>query len=122
MLYTTGCQYGFRDVLVPLDQYCKDKGCPKLLRSVGEPYTATETKDIDFFLTLPNMGSSKKELMTQRSVRVHFADFVKSQVEQHAPDFAKSMLWGSENEYQAKVDGFIMNLKKETREFLAHAK
>jgi len=45
ILDTTGCQYGFRDVLIPCTKYLADKEC----RIEREPttYDATETKDLD---------------------------------------------------------------------------
>jgi hypothetical protein len=74
---TTGCQYGFREVLVPFDKYIADKVCQLL----GDPttYNWTETKDLDYFSTLPFMNRSraqKKDRELERKARLHFADFV----------------------------------------------
>jgi hypothetical protein len=60
----TGCQHGFRDVLMPFDKYFEETACHDLRRS--QPYDANETKDIDYFLTLPFMtatGQQRRKLM-----------------------------------------------------------
>lgn len=74
---TTGSQYGFQDVLIPFDKYIKDKDC----RTPGEPttYIAVETKDLDYFETLPFMVANRAQrdnLRVDRRARLHFAAFV----------------------------------------------
>jgi hypothetical protein len=57
ILVTAGCQYGFRDVLVPFEKYVADKS----YRILSEPttYDATETKDLDYFSTLPFLNTAR---------------------------------------------------------------
>lgn len=59
----TGCQYGFREILVPFDKYVTDEACQLL----GDPtiYNATEMKDLDYFSTLPFIN----KLRAQRKSR-----------------------------------------------------
>jgi hypothetical protein len=56
---TAGCQYGFQDVLVPFEKYVADKSC----RISSEPttYDATETKDLDYFSTLPFLNRTRAQ-------------------------------------------------------------
>jgi hypothetical protein len=90
------CQFGFRDVLVPLDKYFEEKVCRDLGRS--QPYDATETKDIDYFLTLPFMTAAaqdRKKLMNERAARLHFATFVKRRIGEGGEGFSRDMLFSS---------------------------
>jgi len=59
ILDTAGCQYGFREVLVPFEKYLADKSCQVL----NEPttYDATETKDLDYFSTLPFLNRTRAQ-------------------------------------------------------------
>ena len=64
ILDTAGCQYGFRDVLVPFEKYVADKSC----RISSEPttYDTTETKDLDHFLTLPFLSKTPAQRKNQK--------------------------------------------------------
>jgi hypothetical protein len=106
-----GCQFGFQDVLTPFDTYFSEKVCHDLGRS--KPYDATETSDIDYFMTLPFMiaNQGRKKLMEERAVHLHFAAFVKTRIDEGRDDFTKHMLCGSASVFQAKLDVFIRNLK-----------
>ncbi|EHK50487.1 uncharacterized protein TrAtP1_007597 [Trichoderma atroviride] len=77
---TTGCQYGFKDVLVPFKRYLEDHQC----RMLGErtTYDATETKDLDYYAELPfmNTGLQKEDRKIERRARLHFAKFVDAQI------------------------------------------
>ena len=78
ILDVAGCQYGFREALAPLEKYLADKSC----RIVSEPttYDATETKDLDYFSTLPFLNKTRAQREDQkmeRQARLHFAVFVK---------------------------------------------
>ncbi|KAK4158408.1 hypothetical protein C8A00DRAFT_39382 [Chaetomidium leptoderma] len=111
ILDTTGCQYGFRDVLIPYQKYLADKEC----RIVNEPttYDATETKDLDFFSTLPFMNRTRcqrEDRELERRARLHFAVFVDTRV-------SKDMLDGSAAEIKAASDGFADELKSHMVDF-----
>lgn len=102
---TTGCQYGFRDVLVPFEKYLADKAC----RISSEPttYDATETKDLDYFSTLPFLNKTRaqregREL--ERKSRLHFAVFVDTRL-------GKDLLDGSDADFQDKFGDFTCGLK-----------
>ena len=105
ILDTAGCQYGFREVLVPFEKYLTDKSC----RIVNKPslYDATETKDLDFFSTLPFLNGTRAQREDQkleRQARLHFAVFVSMHV-------SKDILDGSAAEFKDKSDGFVQDLK-----------
>jgi hypothetical protein len=80
---TTGCQYGFEEVLVPFDKYIEERKC----RSLREPetYDAMETKDLDYFATLPFMNTfwtQREKLKRERESWLRFAEFVDTHVSQ----------------------------------------
>jgi hypothetical protein len=102
---TTGCQYGFREILVPFNKYIADKCCQLL----GDPttYNWTETKDLDYFSTLPAMNKSraqKQDRELERKARLHFADFVDRHV-------GEDILDGSASEFNEKIASFGNILK-----------
>ncbi|KAL3477284.1 hypothetical protein BJX99DRAFT_269895 [Aspergillus californicus] len=80
---TTGCQYGFKEVLVPFNKYIEEREC----RGLGRPetYNATETKDLDYFATIPLMNrfrTQRENLERERKSRLRFAAFVDTGVSQ----------------------------------------
>ncbi|KAF5536071.1 zinc finger MYND-type [Fusarium mexicanum] len=102
---TAGCQYGFREVLVPFNKYIADKSC----QVVGEPttYNWTETKDLDYFSTLPLMNSSraqKQDREVERKARLHFTDFVDRHINANILD-------GSASEFGNKFNSLVERLK-----------
>ncbi|KAF5650131.1 zinc finger MYND-type [Fusarium tjaetaba] len=102
---TAGCQYGFREVLVLFDKYIADKAC----QVVGTPttYNWTETKDLDYFSTLPFMNNSraqKQDREVERKARLHFADFVDRHV-------SVNILDGSALDFSNKLASLVERLK-----------
>jgi hypothetical protein len=108
---TTGCQYGFREVLVPFEKYMADKAC----RIFSEPitYDAVETKDLDYFSTLPflNMTSAqRKDRDFERKTRLQFAGFVDTHVD-------KALLGGSDDDFKDALDSFVQTLGRHFSNF-----
>ncbi|KAF2688905.1 hypothetical protein K458DRAFT_293675 [Lentithecium fluviatile CBS 122367] len=106
---TAGCQYGFREVLIPWEKYLADKSC----RTVSDPatYDATETKDLDYFATLPILNrirAQREDIKLERQARLHFAGFVNTHV-------GGDILDGSAAEFKGKLDGFVQGLKLHMR-------
>jgi hypothetical protein len=102
---TAGCQYGFREVLVPFEKYLVDKSG----RILNKPttYDATETKDLDFFATLPFMNKTRaqrEDKKLERQARLQFAVFVNTHVN-------KDILDGFAAEFKVKSDTFVHELK-----------
>ena len=105
ILDIAGCQYGFRDVLIPFKKYVADNSC----RISSEPttYDATETKDLDYFSTLPFFNRTRAQRQDgklERQARLHFAAFVDTRTDQN-------MLNGSAPEFKDKYDSFVHELK-----------
>ena len=105
ILDTAGCQYGFREVLVPFEKYLADKSC----QIVNEPttYDATETKDLDYFSTFPFLNrtpAQREDKKLERQARLHFAVFVNMHV-------SNDVLDGSDVEFKDKLDSFVHDLK-----------
>jgi len=112
ILDTTGCQYGFRDVLLPMEQYLHDTTG----QVIGDPkaYDAHETTDLDYFSTLPFMNQSqaqRQDRALERRARLHFAAFVDRRV-------GNGMLCGSEEDFEAKFSDFVENLRSHLAEFV----
>lgn len=102
---TTGCQYGFRDVLVPFVKYFIDNKC----RILNGPqiYDACETKDLDYLSTLHVFNKTKaqrQDMRLERLTRHHFAVFIYMSV-------GDNFLVGSGTDYQGKIDRFVNELK-----------
>lgn len=105
VLDTAGCQYGFRDVLVPSEKYIADKSCR--ISSGPTTYDATETKDLDYFSTLPFMNKTRaqrEDARLERQARLQFAVFVDTRV-------GEDILTGSTAEFKDKLDGTVSQLK-----------
>ncbi|CZR53705.1 uncharacterized protein PAC_03585 [Phialocephala subalpina] len=105
ILDTTSCQYGFQDVLIPFDKYVADKSCRNL--SDLNTYDANETKDLDYFETLPFLNrtrAQREDKKLERRARIHFAVFVNTRV-------SKDILNGSAVEFKDKLDSFVCELK-----------
>jgi hypothetical protein len=104
ILDTTGCQYGFRHLLIPYDKYIAEKKS----RVVGvTTYDASETKDLDYFATLAFMNKTKRQRegrQMEKKARLHFAKFVDTQVD-------KGVLSGSAKEFNEKREKFAETLR-----------
>jgi hypothetical protein len=101
ILDTAGSQYGFQDVLIPLQKYMDDKAC----RMINGPttYDANETKDLDYFSTLPFMNISsaqKADRKAERKVRLHFATFVDKQD-------TEKLLGGTDYQFPNELDNYV---------------
>ena len=76
---------------------------------LSEPttYDATETKDLDYFSTLPFLNETRaqrEDAKLERQARLHFAVFVGMYV-------SKDILDGSAAEFNDKLDNFVDDLK-----------
>lgn len=101
VLDTAGSQYGFQDVLVPYQKYMDEKAC----RMINDPttYDANETKDLDYFSTLPFMNNSsaqKADLKLERKNRLHFATFVDNQD-------TEKLLGGADSQFKNGLDNYL---------------
>lgn len=104
ILDTAGCQYGFQEVLVPMKKYFAQTSCQRL--GEANTYDATETKDLDYFSTLPFMNRTKaqrEDRKLERKARLHFAAFVDT--------VNMDILDGSAAEFRDKLDIFVTDLK-----------
>ncbi|KAJ5795448.1 uncharacterized protein N7518_003988 [Penicillium psychrosexuale] len=102
---TTGCQYGFRDVLVPFAKYFIDNEC----RILDGPrvYDACETKELGYLSTLHVFNKTKaqrQDMRLERLTRHHFAVFIYMSVHDN-------FLLDSGASYKGKIDRFVNELK-----------
>lgn len=109
-----GAQFRFQNTLIPYKEYFEKTQCQDLGKM--EPYDATETKDMDHFLTLPFMKQFRDELILERNARLHFAAFVKTKTDR--ADFSEDMLSGTADEFKRKLESFIEELKLCMSEFV----
>lgn len=75
---------------------------------VNDPttYDANETKDLDFFSTIPALNISsaqKKDRAAERKERLHFSTFVDTQVDE-------KILTGSNGDFNDRLDSFVQRL------------
>lgn len=69
-------------------------------------YDWTETKDLDYFSTLPSMNqylAEREDRESERKERLHFATFVDTQVN-------GKLLSGSNDEFKDRLDSFVQRL------------
>jgi len=103
---------------MPYATYFTSREC----RKVREPeiYTAVETKDIDYFLTIPMMssGAGRKKLMMQREARLHFAAFVKSRVNDSEGGFVKGVLADTPSGGDDRIRLWVEDLKNYMTEYV----
>jgi hypothetical protein len=112
ILDTAGCQYGFRDVLVPFEKYVADKLCR--ISSELITYDATETKDLNYFSTLPFLNKTRAQRehkKLKRQARLHFIVFVNTRV-------SKNMLNSFAAKFKNNLNGFIYKLKLHILNFI----
>lgn len=91
-------------MLVPFGRYIAERECRSLAEPV--PYDATQTKDLDYFATLPFMNRTPalvENMKQERQSRLHFAEFVKTGVSQ-------DLLDGSNSDFKDKLDRFVSKL------------
>ncbi|KAI3336997.1 hypothetical protein HD806DRAFT_24127 [Xylariaceae sp. AK1471] len=114
---TTGCQYGFRDVLVPYDRYLREK--VQKITSTPQKYDATETKDLDYYDTLSFMNTSKVTRRLERAARLHFATFVDEIFGQGKEGVGAGLLGGTDDVFQQNFNNFIDALRKHMMEHVS---
>ncbi|KAF5595445.1 beclin 1 [Fusarium subglutinans] len=85
LIDVTGCQYGFRDILLPFEKYIAQNNCSSYERL--QPYAHTETTDQDELPRSPLMiltrGPSEQQLADieiEKGYRRHFAALVRALV------------------------------------------
>lgn len=114
VLDTTGCQYGFEEVLVPFSKYIADRECQ--IVGEGSAYDATETKDLDYFASIQAMNMTKAQrddLAEERRARLRFAEFVELYVD-------KSVLDGSDAAFGKKLEAFKSLLRSHMLGLVLH--
>ena len=105
ILDTCGCQYGFPEVLVPFKKYFGEHSCKTVVGPTT--YDASETKDLDFFETIPIMNKTEAQrrgTKLERRARLHFAVFVDKQI-------SVDILDGSTATFKEKLENFVNDLK-----------
>ncbi|PYH92235.1 hypothetical protein BO71DRAFT_457857 [Aspergillus ellipticus CBS 707.79] len=93
-----GCQYGYRELLVPFDRHMRKTGCKNWEKA--KTYNVPETKDLD----LKTAGPFPVDVEYERQARLRFAEFVKTNVDQ-------SLLDGSIAAYGHKLGRLVFDLK-----------
>ncbi|KAI2768754.1 hypothetical protein F4815DRAFT_498008 [Daldinia loculata] len=119
----TGCQFGFRDILVPLDSYFK-KRVKSLVRGPFA-YTEHETSDLDVFdskLALNDTDKKRLKAAHERAGRLHFAKFVQERFDRYeSPRPSEELLSGTPEEFQVKLAQFESGLKVHMASFVDFA-
>ncbi|KAI1654264.1 hypothetical protein F4813DRAFT_399017 [Daldinia decipiens] len=120
---TTGCQFGFGDVLVPLNTYFKKR--VKSLARGPFAYTEHETSDLDVFdckLALNDTDTKRLKAAHERAGRLHFAKFVRERFDRYeSPRPSEELLGGSSEEFQVRLARFKGDLKVHMASFVDFA-
>ncbi|CRK32140.1 hypothetical protein HYQ45_001305 [Verticillium longisporum] len=101
---TTGAQYGFSDVLVPVMRYIDQRGNEPV--KWPEPYTKTETSDLDAAMAQGVVTNPTQEKFIKLEIRArkHFAQYVEG--------FGQKLLQGSEAEFEEKLQRFLGGVRE----------
>lgn len=98
----TGCQYGFRDILLPLKKYITQNNCSSY--ELLQPYGHTETTDQDelprspfFILTGGPNEQQLADIEIEKGYRRHFATLVRAL-------FHQGLTQGSDAHFAAILD------------------
>ncbi len=109
-----GCQYGFRAVLVPFRQYLADHECR--VASPPNHYRWTETKDLDYYRTLPFAAVEPQDDTLEREARLHYAEFVDKHFGENNSTL-RALLDGPAAQFQCELDGVAGKLRDHMKEF-----
>ncbi|RKL46120.1 hypothetical protein BFJ72_g3028 [Fusarium proliferatum] len=105
LIDVTGCQYGFRDILLPLEKYIAQNNCSSY--ELLQPYGHTETTDQDELprspLIILTRGPSEQQLADieiEKGYRRHFAALVRAIVNQ-------GLTQGPDAQFAATLDELV---------------
>ncbi|KAF5685505.1 beclin 1 [Fusarium denticulatum] len=105
LIDVTGCQYGFRDVLLPLEKYTAQNNCSSY--ELLQPYGHTETTDQDELphspLIILTGGPNEQQLADieiEKGYRRHFAALVRAVINQ-------GLTQGSAAQFAVTLDGLF---------------
>ncbi|KAF4435426.1 beclin 1 [Fusarium acutatum] len=105
LIDVTGCQYGFRDILLPLEKYIAQNNCSSY--ELLQPYGHTETTDQDELprspLIILTRGPNEQQLADieiEKGYRRHFAALVRAVINQ-------GMTQGSDAQFAATLDELV---------------
>jgi len=100
----TGCQFGFKGALFPLEEYMVEKQCTFI--ETTRPWTETEISDQLEILALDGMPppGPMADIMRTTGYRRHFAALVKEHVN-------SSLIKGCDAEFESKLIDFSQNVK-----------
>ncbi|KAI0122593.1 hypothetical protein F4814DRAFT_446532 [Daldinia grandis] len=119
----TGCQFGFQEILFPLNGYFK-----KRVKSHARgpfAYTEHETSDLDVFDSKMSLNDTEQKILKaahERAGRLHLAKFVKERFGRYeSPGPSKEFLGGAPKEFQLKLARFESELKAHMMSFVVSA-
>ncbi|KAI8962416.1 hypothetical protein F5Y11DRAFT_365970 [Daldinia sp. FL1419] len=116
----TGCQFGFQDVLIPIDKYFYDTVQDVVCGPF--PYVETETTDVDAIdkkLSPTYTDQQRLKVAHERAARHHFAKFALDQFGHYKSTRpSKDFLNGTSKEFQTKLARFENDLKVHMTSFV----
>ncbi|KAK8086268.1 beclin 1 [Apiospora phragmitis] len=119
VLDPAGCQYGFNGVLVPYDNYLRERQCT--ISAEPASYLWTETKDTDYFESLPVLNrtaAQRTDRAVERKIRLHYASFVEVRFGAGQPSAAKSLLEYTSGSFEGQLDGLMEDLRKHMTSYM----
>ncbi|RBR08990.1 hypothetical protein FVER53590_00520 [Fusarium verticillioides] len=105
LIDVTGCQYGFREILLPLEKYIAQNNCSSY--ELLQPYGHTETTDQDELphspLIILTRGPNEQQLADieiEKGYRRHFAALVRAVINQ-------GLTQGPDAQFAVTLDGLV---------------
>ncbi|KAF5631975.1 beclin 1 [Fusarium tjaetaba] len=105
LIDVTGCQYGFREILLPLEKYIAQNNCSSY--ELLQPYGHTETTDQDELphspLIILTRGPNEQQLADieiEKGYRRHFGALVRAIINQ-------GLTQGSDAQFAVTLDGLV---------------
>ncbi|VTT81453.1 unnamed protein product [Fusarium fujikuroi] len=119
LIDVTGCQYGFRDILLPLQKYIAQNNCSSY--ELLQPYGHTETTDQDELprspLIILTRGPSEQQLADieiEKGYRRHFAALVRAIVNQGLTQGPDAQFAATRDELVRRVITYMSSYQPQT--------
>lgn len=115
---SSGCQYGFQDILVPLHKYLEGKrllGTPEQYEHYHEVHDIDHPKTVRLVQLDPLI---QEEITLERPARLHFAKLIKRKIEKEGINFSENLLSGSDKKFEEKVACFVQEIKAHMTEYV----
>jgi hypothetical protein len=116
----TGCQSGCGDVLMPLTDCIREKECSNIQSSSPNGRHA-KSKELDKGISTEE-ANMRQNLPFERTARTHFANFVKTRIEEEGQVFRETLFTSPIQNFQNTVDCFSQDVKAHMMKFVVDSR